>query len=222
MAEAPTLEGSTGFVATPDYGSTIRMSLDEFVRVFHVACGGLSLALGFCALAARKGGAWHRLFGRVYVASMLATCVSALWLALEVRSLFLGALSIFTAYLAFSGFRVVRLRSATDRRPGMVDWLLTVSLIGASLVLASQSFDTFDEGLRIRVVPLVFAAIGMILSILDLVRFLQKDERLIGLPRHVIHMLSSFIAAWTAFSVINFTFVPLSGGGSGRPLSGRP
>ena len=117
------------------------------------------------------------MFGRVYLASMLATCVSALWLAVEVRSLFFGALSVFTAYLAFSGFRVVRLRSVADRRPGLVDWLVTLSLIGASLILASQSFERVDERLGIRAVPLVFAAIGTALSASDIVQFLRNDAK---------------------------------------------
>ncbi len=187
---------------------TERRLLDEIVRSLHVVCGGLVLALGCFALAARKGGTWHRFVGRAYVVFMLATCASAFWLALDTQSSFLVALSVFTAYLAFSGFRIVRLRARAVRRPGAIDWLVTLSLTSASVVLAIQSFVIVDGHLRLRVVPLVFATIGTVLAVLDLVRFIRRGARITGLPRHVVHMVSSFIAAVTAFSVINFTFLP--------------
>ena len=39
---------------------------------FHAAAGAAALAAGYLAIAARKGGAWHRRAGTVFVGAMIA------------------------------------------------------------------------------------------------------------------------------------------------------
>ena len=48
---------------------------------FHVAMGVVALAAGFVAIAARKGGRWHRRAGLVFVYTMIATGVTAVGIA---------------------------------------------------------------------------------------------------------------------------------------------
>ncbi len=45
--------------------------------VFHVAMGVAALVGGFIAIAARKGGSWHRRAGLVFVVTMIATGLTA-------------------------------------------------------------------------------------------------------------------------------------------------
>ena len=48
---------------------------------FHVATGMIALAAGLVAIAARKGGQWHRRSGAVFVYAMLATGITATGIA---------------------------------------------------------------------------------------------------------------------------------------------
>jgi uncharacterized membrane protein len=75
------------------------------VLAFHVAMGVIGLATGSVAIAARKGGTWHRRSGVVFVWSMIAMALSAVVIALYegATTVIAGGLTaylVLTAYLA--------------------------------------------------------------------------------------------------------------------------
>jgi uncharacterized membrane protein len=73
---------------------------------FHVAMGVTALASGVIAIAARKGGAWHRRAGRVFVYTMIATGITAAAISAYEGKAISGGL--FTAYFVFTAFTAVR------------------------------------------------------------------------------------------------------------------
>ncbi|MDQ3696423.1 MAG: hypothetical protein M3373_00135 [Gemmatimonadota bacterium] len=80
---------------------------------FHVAMGVAALAAGLIAIAARKGGNWHRRAGLVFVYTMIANGISAVGIsAYEGKSIGSGAL---TVYLVFTAFTAVRPLPARGR-----------------------------------------------------------------------------------------------------------
>jgi uncharacterized membrane protein len=82
--------------------------------VFHVAMGVGALVAGVVAIAARKGGVWHRRAGRVFVCTMIATGITAAGIsAYEGKSIGGGAL---TVYLVFTAFTTVKPLPALGRR----------------------------------------------------------------------------------------------------------
>ena len=74
---------------------------------FHVAMGTAALAAGLIAIAARKGGPWHRRAGLVFVATMIATVLTAGGIGIYEgkKDVAGGAL---TAYLVFTAWTAVR------------------------------------------------------------------------------------------------------------------
>ena len=92
MSERLTLATSTG--------------LTYLSLAFHVATGLAGLGAGFVALAARKGGRWHRRAGVVFVYAMVATGITAAGISVYAgKSPYGGALA---AYLVFTAFTAVR------------------------------------------------------------------------------------------------------------------
>jgi uncharacterized membrane protein len=80
---------------------------------FHVAMGVVALAAGLVAIAAPKGGRWHRRAGLVFVYTMIANGITAAGIsAFEGKSPGGGVL---TVYLVFTAFTAVRPLPALGR-----------------------------------------------------------------------------------------------------------
>src|SRR5207245_346034 len=64
---------------------------------------------------------------------------------------------------------------------------------------------------RLGVVPVVFGVLGMILAGLDIKKFVRPPvDRNAWWFAHMAGMLGSYIATVSAFSVVNFTFLPIA------------
>jgi uncharacterized membrane protein len=92
---------------------------------FHVAMGVIALTAGCVAIAARKGGPWHRRSGTVFVYTMIAMGLSAVGIAVyegkeDVAG---GAL---TAYLIFTAWTTVKPLRAGGRRVDIALMLLAL------------------------------------------------------------------------------------------------
>ena len=99
------------------------MWMKAFLGV-HVAAGASSFLLAPVALATAKGGKQHKRWGMVYLWSMGVVAATALPMALYRPVLFLALVAVFSFYLAFSGFRVTRLKELErggSAKP--IDWI---------------------------------------------------------------------------------------------------
>src|SRR5688572_1308586 len=74
--------------------------------VFHVAMGVAALVGGFIAIAARKGGSWHRRGGIVFVYTMIATGLTAAGISVYEGKSPGGGLV--TAYFVFTAWTTIR------------------------------------------------------------------------------------------------------------------
>lgn len=93
---------------------------------FHVAVGVIAMVAGFMAIAARKGGKWHRRIGMLFVYTMIATGITAAGISVyEGKSAGGG---IVTAYLVFTGFTAVKPLPAAGRQVDIVLMLLAITL----------------------------------------------------------------------------------------------
>jgi hypothetical protein len=176
----------------------------------HVATGFAALFAGLGAIVTRKGGRRHRLAGRTYVASMAVVSGTAVGLYAVRPSftrLLLGLVAVFSFYFAFSGYRVLSRRRPSDT-PGRVDWAAVALFGGSSLLLAAFGAREALAGADFGTVVLVFGGIGVVFGAND-ARWLGRDpaaaERL---PEHLTRMGAGYIATVSAFSAVNFQFLP--------------
>jgi hypothetical protein len=177
-----------------------------WMKVFlgvHIAAGASSFLLAPVALATAKGGKQHRRWGMVYLWSMGVVAATALPMALYRPVLFLALVAVFSFYLAFSGYRVTRLKElARGGSAGAIDWIAAGICFVASACLAG--FGAFRpswvQGMGI--VSTVFGFIGMRAAAAELWKFVRKPtEKMFWWYTHLGNMIGSYIAAWTAFSV---------------------
>jgi hypothetical protein len=178
-----------------------------WMKVFlgvHVTAGFSSFLLAPVALATAKGGKQHKRWGMVYLWSMGVVAATALPMALYRPVLFLALVAVFSFYLAFAGFRVTRLKElARGGSATPIDWIAAVVTFVSSACLAG--FGAFRPAWvqGFGIVAIVFGFIGMRASVAEMWKFVRKPrEKMFWWYTHLGNMIGSYIAAWTAFSVV--------------------
>lgn len=176
----------------------------------HVAAGTLALVVAPVAMATAKGGPAHRRWGRVYFWAMGIVALTALVVALWRPNPFLAMVAVFSYYFSFTARRVL-LHRRPDRgeRATALDWgAAAAAVTGAGLIV----LGLIQPGLvwmRLGVVAVVFGLLGLVFAGLQLWRFARPPaDPTRWRFAHMTGMLASYLAAVTAFSVVNFTFLP--------------
>jgi hypothetical protein len=181
------------------------------VRLVHIAGGTIALLVAPGAMLTVKGGRWHVRWGRMYVWAMGVVAATALVLATVRPNLFLALVAVFSFYLAFIGQRTMaRRRLAPGQRAAALDW-------GGAVVAGSSAVGLMLYALVPREagrpglwpVALGFGLLGLLLAAREFVSFkrVAADPRA-WWYRHMGNMVGAYIATVSAFSVVNFTFLP--------------
>jgi hypothetical protein len=177
----------------------------------HVTAGALALVVAPVAMVTTKGGRAHRRWGAVYYWAMAVVALTAVVVALWRPNPFLALVAVFSFYFSFTGRRVLlRKRSDRGERATALDWgaavaaaLASAALIGLGLVRPGAVW------VRLGTVAVVFGIVGLVFSGVQLRRLARpSSDPARWWFAHMSGMLGSYIAALTAFSVVNFTFLP--------------
>lgn len=174
----------------------------------HIISGMVALVVAPGAMLTRKGGRWHRRWGQLYFWSMAVVALTAVVMSLMRSGLFLLLVAVFSFYLAFTGVRALhrkRFDLQADRWDGGAAGIAFLSSLG----LAGYGAWTLIAETGLGVVALVFGLLGGGLAGRDLWRLRHPSSD----PRawffiHMTRMLAAYIATVSAFSVVNFTFLP--------------
>lgn len=170
----------------------------------HVAAGMSSFLLAPVALATAKGGKQHKRWGMVYLWSMGVVAATALPMALYRPVLFLALVAVFSFYAAFSGYRVLKLKDLPrggSAKP--IDWIAGGITFASSACLALFGWLKPAWVQHFGIVAIVFGLLGMRLAFVQMKSFLWKPkEKMFWWYTHLGNFIGSYIAAWTAFSVV--------------------
>jgi len=175
----------------------------------HVTAGFTAFFLAPVALATAKGGRQHRRWGRFYLWSMGVVTSTALPMALFRPVLFLALLSVVASYLAFSGYRVLKLKAlANGGSAQLIDWLAASVAFAASALLAALGWFRPAAIQHMQIVAIAVGVLGMRGTATDLYHFVNKPtEKMFWWYSHLAKFIGSYIAAWTAFSVVTLSHI---------------
>ncbi len=184
--------------------------LFKTILTFHILSGFISLIIGTIVLIRKKGDVIHKKLGKVFTFAMVSTGLCSFYLSYKHPNLFLFIVGIFTIYLSISGYRMIHLNKAyLGQKPQIGDAFLTILMlissiiffyIGCKHVLAKQIFG---------VIYFLFGSVSMLLCYVDNKAYSGKvTDKLYGLKNHIGRMTGAYISAFTAFIVVNNTFLP--------------
>jgi hypothetical protein len=182
-----------------------------WLRIVHISAGFTAFFVAPVALATLKGGKQHRRWGKVYFWMMAIVALTALVLSVYRPIPFLALVAVFSFYMAFSGYRVLfRKRPTEGQGAKPLDWTGSVLILTASVALiALAAFRPTPVWARMAPVALVFGATGIFFGIRDILRFVRPQaEKNFWWFDHMGGMIGSYIAAVSAFSVVNLHFLP--------------
>lgn len=201
------------------------------VLILHIGAGFTALLAGAVAIATRKGKGRHVAAGRIYFWSMAGVAATALFLSVVRPNPFLLLISLFSFFLTWSGYRAIHWKNKTLAGP--VKWfnhtlvplfLLTGCLMVVLAVLAWAGLSLIPVLERFSTVLFVFGGIFTVLAGAELRHMLRPDlsGRFWWMYRHIGSMLGAYIATFTAFLVVNNSFLPEIVAWIGPTVAGTP
>ncbi|HTV39992.1 MAG TPA: DUF2306 domain-containing protein [Candidatus Sulfotelmatobacter sp.] len=180
----------------------------HYALFFHIVNGTVALLIAPLAMVTVKGGLWHRRWGKIYFWAMAGVAISATVMCPSIRSgMFLFLVAIFSFYFALTGYTVLRRKKPEDG-PGLLDWCAAISMLLAGIAFVTTGALDANLGAE-RWLRLAFGSGGLLLGGLDIRRFFKPHQsKRAWMYVHMGRFLAGYIATVTAFSVVNFQFLP--------------
>lgn len=176
--------------------------------ILHIIGGSLGLLTGLFNILRTKGDKIHKLVGKVFYYSMFTAGVSSLVLSVLHPNYFLFMVGVFTLYMIITGTRYLALKG-NNTKPASIDWAVTVAMLIAGVVFSGIGIWQLVGGNFFGLVFLTFGFFGLRFARTDLKNYKGesaiKNFWLIG---HLQRMTGGFIAALTAFLVVNAKYLP--------------
>jgi len=186
--------------------------LFKILLVLHIAGGGTGLITGAVNMARPKGDKTHKLIGNVFMYSMLTAACMALLLSIIHPNSFLFIVGIFTIYLTATGRRYLYFKNAAPGGgPQILDWILSIAMIATSFIFIGMGAWYLFRSNNFGIVFIVFGILGLRLGRADIFNYQGRSEiKNYWLTGHLQRMAGSYIAAVTAFEVVNWKYLPLA------------
>ena len=176
----------------------------QILIYIHAAFGGIALLAGLVSIIAKKGKNIHRKSGLIFFYSMMLSGIIAMIVAVlpNHESPFLFAVGIFSLYFVLTGNRALNFKR---KKPDLkIDKLISIIMITTGVLMILLPIILTKS---INIVLVVYAIVGIIFSVSDLILFRNPERLRKGwLKLHLGKMLGGYISATTAFVVVNEFF----------------
>ncbi|HEV2841305.1 MAG TPA: DUF2306 domain-containing protein [Chthoniobacterales bacterium] len=175
--------------------------------IIHILFGSVALFVAPAAMVTSKGGLWHRRWGKFFFWAITGVAITAVVMSLIRSGLFFLLVALFSFYLAFTGYRVLY-RKTPQQRATQGDWIAVSAMLAGSVALLAYGAYLMLTS-SFGMVALVFGALGLLFAIRDIHEFRHfPADKQAWWYSHMTRMLAAYIATVTAFSVVNFRFLP--------------
>jgi uncharacterized membrane protein len=181
--------------------------------ILHIIAGFTAFVAAPVAMIVKKGGKRHRQWGKIFFWCMTVVSASAFVMSVLHKILFLFIISGFSYYLVSSGYRWVyrkNPKSVKDVKP--LDWVVVIAaavfnsalLVFGIYSLVKSSDDPFGY------IACVLSFIGLNIVRKNIQQFYSPPkEKYAWLLNHMGGMVGGYIATVSAFSAVNFNFLPI-------------
>jgi uncharacterized membrane protein len=178
--------------------------------IIHIISGNIGLIAGTINIIRKKGDNVHKKMGLFFFFGMLTNGFSGLFMSLIHSNLFLLIIAVFSVYMASTGYRYLFLKQLSNgQKPKLIDWVLSLTMLifGIGFIIYG-SYLLFN----IKYFGIVMVAFGMVSVLMvfqDFINYKGKNPiKNFWLLVHIQRMIGGYIAAITAFLVVNNTVLP--------------
>ncbi len=184
--------------------------LFNIILALHIISGSLGLLLGTIIMLRKKGDRIHKLTVKIFTLAMVSTGLSAFYLSFVHPNLFLFIMGIFTIYLSISGYRMIRLKKVHQgQKTQLFDTILSSVMFLCSLIFFYIGIKYLIAKVVFGIVFALFGMVSLRLCYIDYKVYTRKiTDKMFGIKNHIGRMTGAYIAACTAFLVVNNTFLP--------------
>lgn len=182
--------------------------LEKLLIGSHVIAGITSLLTGLLsAFIGKKGGKLHRQVGRIFFWCMFWVFVSAMLIISFVQfNAFLMVIAVFSFYMAFSGYRVLKIKKTM--KVARIDWVASIVTTLFGLAMIGMGLNYLIPSGFSSVIGFLCLFFGFFTARTGLENFqqfrkLEKADKMWWWFAHMGAMSGSLIAAITAFLVQN-------------------
>ena len=182
--------------------------LERILILSHVIAGVSSLLMGLAsAFIGKKGGKLHRQVGKVFFWCMFWVFISAMLIISFVRfNSFLMVIAVFSFYMAFSGYRVLKIKRSM--KVERIDWVAAVITILFGLSMLGMGVNYLIQSDFSSVLGYLSLFFGFFTAQTGWQNYsgfkkLAEAEKMWWWFAHMNSMCGSLIASITAFLVLN-------------------
>jgi uncharacterized membrane protein len=177
----------------------------------HITGGTVGLFTGTINLVRKKGDKKHKLTGKIFTYAMLTAGFSSFALSIIHPNYFLFMVGVFTIYLVGTGNRYIYLKLlGSYQRPTVIDWTITLGMLLAGLLFIALGIKNLITHNNFGIVFIVFGGLGLFFVKTDFDNYRGKlKTKNYWLLAHLQRMTGGYIAATTAFLVVNAQYSPI-------------
>ncbi|MBM6500357.1 hypothetical protein [Flavobacterium macrobrachii] len=178
--------------------------------IIHIIAGSIGLLTGTINIIKKKGDKTHKSVGKFFFYSMLINGFAGFIMSLIHRNDFLLIVAVFSIYMVATGQRFLSLKQLNkEQKPKAIDWILTYTMLVFAFLFITYGSYLLINKVYFGIVLLVFGVVCCLMAIKDIKVYKGNiKEKNYWLLLHIQRMVGSYIAALTAFIVVNNHFLP--------------
>jgi uncharacterized membrane protein len=178
--------------------------------IIHIIAGSIGLLTGTINIIKKKGDKAHKNLGKFFFYSMLINGFAGFIMSLIHRNDFLLIVAVFSIYMVATGQRFLSLKQLhKEQKPKAIDWILTFTMLVFAFLFITYGSYLLINKVNFGIVLLVFGVVSCLMAIKDIKVYKGNiKEKNYWLLLHIQRMVGSYIAALTAFIVVNNHFLP--------------
>lgn len=182
----------------------------KFLLCVHIFAGAIALVSGTLNIIRKKGDKNHKLIGKFFFYSMLVNGIFGMIMTIIHPNLFLFIIGVFTIYMVSTAQRYLSLKGIPKgQKAQKIDWFLSILMLLFGIGFIIYSILLFLKSNTFGIVLLAFGTISVLMVVADFKNYNNKiKDNNFWLLVHIQRMTGAFIAAVTAFLVVNNTYLP--------------
>jgi len=187
--------------------------MDTIFQIFlilHIVGGAVGLLTGLVNVIRKKGDKNHVRIGKLFFFSMLTAGLSSLVLSVLNPNYFLFMVGVFTLYMVGTGNRYIQIKIRhQNNQPKRLDWAISITMLTAGVVFICLGTYSLINANSFGLVFVTFGLVGLLFVRQDFKNYTGRAEaKNFWLIAHLQRMMGGFIAALTAFLVVNAGHLP--------------